>query len=286
MRSKRIHSKGCLIVLILLVVSCNYFQSNENLDVAVALNGRYLTQSDLQALLPADYTVEDSTVIVDKYIRDWLLDVSLMRNALDNISNECQDQLDQLIDRYKIELYTQEYLQELTKQNLDTAINNRNIDQYYTEKKEEFILNEDLVKFRYVLVDPLYEEFDKVEKWFKKGDSAALHKLDSLKLTYRGFFLNDSIWVKKSQLFQKVPLIDPNNERDYLIEGRNWKVEDSVGLYLIHFKDILKRGDIAPREYVQPTIKQILLNRRKLEFIKDLEQDLLEDAMSRKKSKL
>jgi hypothetical protein len=80
-----------------------------------------------------------------------------------------------------------------------------------------------------------------------------------------------------------VPLIDPVNERNYLIVGKNWKVQDSLGLYLIHFKDILKRGDRAPQEYVTPIIKQILLNRRKLEFKKGLEKDLLQDALSRKK---
>jgi hypothetical protein len=267
----------------MMVTSCQYFQSVENPDVVVSLDGRYITTSDLQALLPVDYTTEDSTTIVDRYIRDWLLDVSLMENALDNIPDQRQEQLDQLVDRYKIELYTQEYLQELTKQNLDTAISARNINRYYTEKNEEFILNEDLVKFRYVMVDPLYEEFDEVEKWFKKGDSVSLHKVDSLKLTYKGFFLNDSIWVKKSKIFENIPLIDPANESNYLIAGKNWKEEDSLGLYLIHFNDILKRGEVAPQQYVEPTIKQILLNRRKLEFIKNLEQDLLEDAVLRKK---
>ncbi len=266
-----------------LVVSCQYFQPVENPDVVVSLDGRYITTSDLQALLPVDYTIEDSTAIVDRYIRDWLLDVSLMENALDNIPDQRQEQLDQLVDRYKIELYTQEYLQELTKQNLDTAISASNIYRYYTQKNEEFILNEDLVKFRYVLVDPLYEQFDEVEKWFKKGDPASLHKVDSLKLTFKSYFLNDSIWVKKSKIFENIPFIDPANEGNYLIEGRNWKEEDSLGLYLIHFNDILKRGEVAPRQYVEPTIKQILLNRRKLEFIKNLEQDLLEDAVLRKK---
>lgn len=283
MRKRNHYSLVVLGALFLLVASCEYFQPKENIDKVVALDGRYLTRSDLQALLPEQVSPADSAAIVDRYIKDWLLDVSLMRNALDNISDQRQGQLDQLVDRYKIELYTQEYLRELTKQNLDTAISGKEIDNYYSQKKEEFILNEDLVKFRYLLMDPLDEQTSKVEKWFKKGDSAALRQVDSLKLMYKESFLNDSIWVKKSKLFETIPFIDPTNERNYLIAGRNWKVEDSLGLYLIHFKDILQRGDRAPQEYVKPTIKQILLNRRKLEFKKNLEKDLLQDALSRKK---
>lgn len=283
MRKGNFYSTGILGALLLLATSCEYFQAKENIDVVVSLDGRYLTRSDLKALLPVNATAIDSTAIVDRYIKDWLLDVTLMRNALDNVSDQRQGQLDQLVDRYKIELYTQEYVQELTKQNLDTAISSKSIDQYYIQKKEEFILNEDLVKFRYLIMDPLYENLDRLEKGFIKGDSKSLTTLDSLKLTYKGSFLNDSIWVKKSKLFEMVPLIDPVNERNYLIVGKNWKVQDSLGLYLIHFKDILKRGDRAPQEYVTPIIKQILLNRRKLEFKKGLEKDLLQDALSRKK---
>lgn len=283
MRKTNKFNLGFLGALLLLVTSCEYFQPKENIDKVVALDGRYLTRSDLQALLPDQVSPEDSAAIVDRYIKDWLLDVSLMRNALDNITEQRQDQLDQLVDRYKIELYTQEYLRELTMQNLDTAISKQEIDSYYAQKKEEFLLNEDLVKFKYVLLDPLYEDVSDLEKWFKKGTAIELRKLDSLKLTYRSSFLNDSIWVKKSKVYENVSVIDPSNAGNYLISGKNWKVQDSLGLYLIHFKEILQRGDRAPQEYVRPTIEQILLNRRKLEFKKDLEKDLLQDALSRKK---
>ena len=47
----------------------------------------------------------------------------------------------------------------------------------------------------------------------------------------------------------------------------------------MQINDVLMRSEIAPLEYVKPTIDQIVINRRKLELIKDLEKDITKDAV-------
>ena len=44
-------------------------------------------------------------------------------------------------------------------------------------------------------------------------------------------------------------------------------------------EDVKLRGEQAPLEYSLPTVKQILLNKRKLELIKKLEKDITQDAV-------
>ena len=46
--------------------------------------------------------------------------------------------------------------------------------------------------------------------------------------------------------------------------------------------DVLLRNQLAPIEYVMPTIRQIVINKRKLEFIKQLEKDITKDAIKNK----
>lgn len=60
------------------------------------------------------------------------------------------------------------------------------------------------------------------------------------------------------------------------------ELRDSLGLYLISIKEHLMRNDEAPLEYVMPTVKQIILNKRKLELIKELEKDITKDAIKNK----
>ena len=50
----------------------------------------------------------------------------------------------------------------------------------------------------------------------------------------------------------------------------------------MQINDVLLRNDAAPLEYVKPTIRQIVINKRKLELIKQLEKDITKDAIKNK----
>jgi hypothetical protein len=54
--------------------------------------------------------------------------------------------------------------------------------------------------------------------------------------------------------------------------------QDSLGLYLVAIKDVLVRNDIAPLSYIKPTIKQMILHKRKIQLIRDIEKILVKDA--------
>lgn len=60
------------------------------------------------------------------------------------------------------------------------------------------------------------------------------------------------------------------------------RLQDSLGIYLLKIEDVLKRNDIAPLSYVEPTIRQIILNKRKQELTKKLEKDITKDAHKNK----
>ena len=268
------------------LVSCEYFQTEQVPDAVVVLDKNYLDKSDIERILPANYTKQDSARIVSAYVNQWATDQLLLNKAINNIDENRQQELDRLINNYKVELYAQEYLRELTKQNLDTLIKDSEIEAYYEDRNEDFKLNEDLVQFRYIQLDPLNTDLQKITKLFNKGDLPSLSQLDSLKLTYRSYFLNDSIWVKKSNLFDAMNVINPANEKYYIKENKTWKLEDSLGVYLVRFNKVLKRGDRASLSYVKPTIKQVLLNKSKLAYIKKIEKDLLNDAINSDKLKI
>jgi hypothetical protein len=51
-------------------------------------------------------------------------------------------------------------------------------------------------------------------------------------------------------------------------------------------KDVLFRNNIAPLSYIKPTIKQIILHRRKIELIREIEKILVKDATQNKNFKI
>jgi hypothetical protein len=61
--------------------------------------------------------------------------------------------------------------------------------------------------------------------------------------------------------------------------------QDSLGLYLVAVKDVLLRNNIAPLSYIKPTIKQMILHKRKIELIRDIEKIIVKDATQNKNFK-
>ena len=98
-------------------------------------------------------------------------------------------------------------------------------------------------------------------------------------IQFTSYSLNDSVWVKTKQVYQKIGPLTPETNQELLKKDNFLQLEDSLGVYLISVEDVKLRNEQAPLEYSLPAIKQILLNRRKLELIKKLEKDITQDAI-------
>ena len=61
------------------------------------------------------------------------------------------------------------------------------------------------------------------------------------------------------------------------------EIKDSLGLYLINIKDVLKSNQYAPLDYVSETLKRMIINSRKLKFIDQLRKDITKDAIKNKR---
>jgi hypothetical protein len=55
-----------------------------------------------------------------------------------------------------------------------------------------------------------------------------------------------------------------------------------LGVYLFFVKDFLKKGELAPREVLETSIKNIILNQRQLKFTKQFEKEIIQDAIQSK----
>ena len=80
----------------------------------------------------------------------------------------------------------------------------------------------------------------------------------------------------------KIPKFEENPKELLLKKTKFIQKEDSLGVYLVTVKNVLERNDIAPLNYITPTIKQMILHKRKLELIRDIEKTLINDAIQNK----
>jgi len=270
------------LLLLLLFFSCNFFKKEEDKTPLAKVNDTYLYLEDLKDLIPEGTSEEDSTLLVTNFINRWATQQLLIDGALINLNEEKQESFDKLVEQYKNDLYTKAYLEALVQRSLDTNVTTEEAESFYNKNVEAFKLNENLIKFRYINIDENRQDFDDITEKFKRYNSEDKKVLDSISIQFKSYSLNDSIWIKVSQVFNKIPAVTLRNQNQLLKKSNFIQLKDSLGVYLMQINDVLLRNSLAPLEYVKPTINQIVINKRKLELIRELEKDITKDAIKNK----
>ncbi|WP_303317484.1 peptidyl-prolyl cis-trans isomerase [Flavivirga abyssicola] len=269
-------------LLLTTVLSCSFFKKTDEQIPIARVNESYLYYEDIKDLVSDDTSKEDSTLVVQSFINRWATQQLFVDGALLNLSEEKQDAFNKLVAQYKNDLYTKAYIEALVKKNIDTIVNINQAQDYYNRNKEVFKLNEELLKFRYIHVDENIIDFKSIKEKFKRYNDDDRKELDSISIQFKSYSLNDSIWIRLTQIVDKIPVVTAENKNELLKKSNFVQLKDSLGVYLMQINDVLLRNDNAPLEYVKPTIDQIVINNRKLELIRELEKDITKDAIKNK----
>ncbi|WP_339611587.1 peptidyl-prolyl cis-trans isomerase, partial [uncultured Planktosalinus sp.] len=225
----------------------------------------------------------DSTLIVNSFIDKWATQKLLMDQAKINLSQEKLNQYDELITNYKTDLYTKGYLDIIATQQLNEEISQSELEDFYNQNYENFKLNEDLIQLRYIHVGNENRSISTLKQHLFRFNEEDKNALLEREILFKTFSLKDSVWVQANTVKDKIPVVNESNYNELLKKSNTLELQDSLGVYLIYIKDVLLRNDNAPLSYVTPTIEQIILNRRKLEIIRNLEKEILQDAIKTKK---
>ncbi len=271
-----------ILLLIIINFSCDYLQPKGQEEAVARVNETYLYKSNLEEALPKGLSQEDSTVFANNFIKDWATKQLLVSGAKRNLNEDKLTEFNKLVAQYKSDLYGKAYLEALARKSIDTVVTIKEAKTYYDEHKEAFKLNEDLIMFRYINVDKNRLDLEDITERFKRYEADDKKDLDSISIQFKSYSLKDSIWIRVDQVISKIPVLNQENREQLLKKSNFLQLEDSLGLYLMQINDVLKRNSIAPLEYVKPTINQIVINKRKLEFIRQLENDITKDAVKNK----
>ncbi|GAB4162796.1 MAG: hypothetical protein Tsb0033_22160 [Winogradskyella sp.] len=272
-----------ILIIFISVLSCDFFKKTDERTPVARVNENYLYKEDIEGLVPEGTSKEDSLVMINAYINRWARQLLLMDGALLNLSEDKQEEFSKLVEQYKNDLYTKAYLEALVKKNIDTVVNGGEAEVFYEANKESFKLNDDLLQLRYISLPLNPINLDTIKKRFIRYETKDKRYLDSISVQFKSYSLNDSIWVKLSQVVDKVPVVTQESKDQLLKKSNFLQLKDSINLYLMHVNDIRLQNDYAPLEYVSNSIKQIVINKRKLELIKQLENDISKDAIKNNK---
>ena len=270
------------IGLLVILGSCEYFKQEPKEGVVARVNDEYLYVSDISKLVSENTSPEDSALIVNNYINRWATQKLLIGQAKINLTSDRLARFDRLVQEYKNDLLTDAYKNVIVGQQLDSLVTESEYQTYYLENKDNFKLKHDILQMRFVQLPLNYEGLVQVKEKFKRFDEEDKHALASHNFQFPASNLNDSVWIRKESLLAALPVLQ-GKEQEVLKKSQFSELQDSIGVYLIKIENILTSNEIAPLPYIKPTLKQIILNKRKLELIRKLETDITRVAIEHNK---
>lgn len=269
---------GCICSLFVFF-SCGKESITNEADAIARVNNVYLYASDLENLVPAGTPKKDSIAIVKDFINRWATQQLLIDNANTNISKSKKKELDELINQYKIDLYSKAYLEQLVLTKIDTVITSEEIEKYYNTNKNNFKANSPLVKLRYINLVKGNNKFNSINAKFSSFKSKDKKELKNLAIQFKNYAFNDSVWVDIDQVYQNLSFVNQDNWAKYIDAGISYQYVDASSVWLVKVKDVIPKNSVVPLSYISPTIKQIILNKRKTDLINKIQTEITNDAI-------
>jgi len=273
-----------LLFILLGFISCNSNNTLDNPTVA-KVDDSYLYLNKIRELVPNNSSKEDSLRIAKNYIHQWIKKQLLVSRAELNLTEEDQD-VEEMVEDYRSSLIIHKYQQHLIEQKLDTFVADSEIDKYYRNYPGNFLLNRNIVKAVYIKIPKPLPQAKKIKQIYKLKKDTDWDKLEDYCFQNATKFDNFSEqWIYSQNLLNQTP-IKVSNEEKFLRRNKYFETEDSTFHYLINIRDYKLKNEIAPLSFVSEDINKIIINKRKIQFIKNMEESIFRDAESKNKFKI
>lgn len=284
------HSSHAVIWVLLFLSAasfgaCDWFseKSAEETTPVARVYDRYLYQSDLKGVGANAATPEDSIQAVKNYLDSWIRQELVLRYAKENLPEELEE-IEKQVEKYRQQLIVYTYERELVEQKLDTVVSPTEIQQYYDKYKDAFTLKTGIFNISYARFrNPPVLRLDSVRRWFKNPTDENTSRLVSFCRQYAvRYIVNDSAWYTA----EEIAVFFPTNKVDWSnLAYRNGfaEVQDSTDLVMLKIHAYKFKGADAPLSYVRNDIYNIIINKRKLDYIQRVHSAIYDDALKSRK---
>jgi len=269
-----------LAAFFMLAISCF---NNDDQKVIASVYEKDLLLSEVIKEMPK--ATEDSAFFVEHYMNLWIRKQLMIYHAKINLSSDLLE-YEKQISEYRSSLLIYAYQQELINQNFDTTISSYAVADYYAQYHEEFKLVKNIFKGRYIVVDKSAPKLKSLSKWFKSDNVELFEELtDYCQQFAKEYYLEDSSWQYFTTINAKLPELIA--EEEYFLKNTKgvW-FENEQYRYYIYIKDYQIKGSISPLALEHEKIRNILLNKNKIQYLKKLEDELRQNALALGKIKI
>ena len=267
-------------ILLLFIISCNYNLKNNDGYVA-RVGDEFLSVAEIQELVPKNLNKQDSIRIVNNVIEEWATSKLLIQNAIINLTEIEKSQIDNKSEKYRENLIISEYRNKISNNNPDTLASKDEIELFFSENSKNFKLFEEIIKGRYVKLNKNTFNINEIKRRFRRFNQSDKSFFDSISIQLLNYYLNDSIWINKKLFFNKIPSLEYDQSLRISKNNLFYVQEDSLALYLIKINNYKKADDYAPLEYIYNRIKEVIVSKKRIDYLNKIDKELIGDAITK-----
>ena len=246
-------------------------------EVVAQVGSDKLYKSEIDALIPVGISPEDSSRLAGQYITSWATDKVYLRIAEQQLSKTEKDVTAELED-YRKSLLKYRYEQLYVNERLDTAVSAEHIEEYYLSHQDKFILERPVVKARFLNISQESPALKQIRKKMASSEANELMEADSLAFSSAVKFTtwgND--WIDVAVLAREYSM-DYSDMMSKMNKGWIESVDTTGYTKVSYISEITPKGKVAPLEYCQEDIRNVIISSRRQNILLNLERDLLKDA--------
>lgn len=278
-----------IALLTMIVAGCDLIRMKKEEAVAVPsrkpvarVNDKYLYQDELVGIVDQNSTADDSAARTTAYINSWIRKQLIIGEAMKRIDiNEAE--VERKVLDYRYSLIGYEYQNFYIKQHLNDSISETEIEIYYKGHSDNFILKQNIVRGTYIKVPKTAPRTNKVKEMIFSKKEKDQNELKSYCLSFSvAYHLSDSSWIEFDKLVVNSPMAEIPNKIQFLKTNPFYETNDADFLYFLKVEDYKISDNVSPLEFVKERIRNILLNKRKVELARALEDEVYENAVKQK----
>ncbi len=270
-----------LCCILFIISSCAHVEKDKGLIPIVEVHGNKLTRGELESAIPDNISQPDSVAFAQSYISRWVKKQLLLNKAELNLTEQEKD-LKKILEDYRASLLIHKYQQKILQQKYAPLITSKEIEEYYQNMKDNFILQHTILKGMFIKLPVSVPKLDKITRWYTSGTPEDAKKLEDFCFQNANKFQDFSDkWIESMQLSPLMPQSLPDSKTFYE-QNKFYETRDSSFVYYVFINDYRLVNDLSPLEFVQNSIKAILLNKKRIEFIQNLEEELYVEGLKKK----
>ena len=265
-----------IFLLLPLLGACKFLTFNNKENVVAEIDHHQLLASEVSGLIAPGLPREDSLALLRQYVNSWALSLLMEKRAEKELLKEEKD-MHQALEDYRRSLLVFRYEKIYLEQRIDTLITETERRQFFQENQDIFLLKEPVAKVRYIKVSKSSPYLETIRSLYKTHSIEEGYQLEQLSQNaaekYEAF---QDQWISASQLARDLPL-----QTDDCIEAMkkgHFECTDNYSYYFVVVFEQMNTGVLAPQEYEEANIRNMILAKRKQELLRKLEQEVLQDG--------